>query len=277
MSLRIEWVEWLASGRRMRGYAARPARARTPLPAVIVIQEIWGVDDHIRDVTERIAKAGYLAVAPDLYAVDGKRPDPFQEERIEEAKAFFDTLPPGSWGDPAAREEALNRLDEPSRSRIAETLQALFGALARDTEKHVDTLKGLTAFLGDFEPCRGRPVASVGFCMGGALSALLACREPKLAGAVMFYGRLPGEEEVQNLQCPLLGFFAEEDPAITGGVPAFGDLMRRQGKQWESHVYKGAKHAFFNDTRSVYDVEASADAWVRTLGFFHKVLRRGEG
>jgi carboxymethylenebutenolidase len=218
-----------------------------------------------------------LAVAPDLYAVNGRRPDPFQEERIQEAKAFFDTLPPGFWGDPAKREEALNRLAEPSRSRIAETLQELFGGLARDTEKHVDTLKGLVSFLGDFEPCRGRPVASVGFCMGGALSALLACREPKLAGAVIYYGRLPEEEEARNIQCPLLGIFAEEDPPITSGVPAFGALMQREGKQWESHVYKGAKHAFFNDTRAVYDVEASADAWVRTLEFFHKVLRRAEG
>ncbi|WP_027417189.1 dienelactone hydrolase family protein [Aneurinibacillus terranovensis] len=56
-------------------YTSRPANSGKPLPAVIVIQEIWGTDTHIPDLTDRFAKAEYLAVAPDLYTTNGKRPD----------------------------------------------------------------------------------------------------------------------------------------------------------------------------------------------------------
>ncbi|MDI3257484.1 MAG: dienelactone hydrolase family protein [Kyrpidia sp.] len=276
MSLHQEWIEWSAAGRRRRGYAVRLERAPLPLPTVIVIQEIWGVDGHIRDVTERFAKAGYYAVAPDLYAEDGRRPSEMSEERIEAAKGFLDALPPEAWGDPSKREEAVSRLPEPSRTEIAETLQALFGGIANNMGKYVEILKGLISYLGEFEASRGKPVASVGYCMGGALSALLAAGEPNLAGAVVYYGRLPGEDAAARIRCPMAGFFAELDPAITGQVPAFAGAMRRAGQSWTSQVYPGAKHAFFNDTRGAYDVEAAADAWVRTLAFFHRVLRGKE-
>lgn len=275
MSVRTEWVEWTHGGKRRRAYAARLSRAQLPLPAVIVVQEIWGVDDHIRDVTERFARAGYLAVAPDLYWENGGRPPVFEESRIEEVKAFLDTLAPAEWSVPERREAAADRLEEPARTRVKETLSALFAGPARDLEKHAATLQGLAAFLRDFEPCRGRPVASVGYCMGGALSALLACLEPDLAGAVVYYGRLPGEDRAREIRCPMLGFFAGEDPPITAMVPAFTEGMARMGKSWTYRIYEGAKHAFFNDTRSSYDVRASADAWARTLGFLRDVLYGG--
>ena len=66
-------AEWISYGNRS-GYLAVPERAALPLPAVVVIQEIWGVDEHIQDVTRRIAAAGYAALAPDLWAEHGERP-----------------------------------------------------------------------------------------------------------------------------------------------------------------------------------------------------------
>ena len=60
----------------LTGYLARPERAQGPLPGVLVIQEAWGVDAHIEDVTRRFAAAGYLALAPDLFSEGGKRPAP---------------------------------------------------------------------------------------------------------------------------------------------------------------------------------------------------------
>ena len=69
MALKTEWVRY---GSRS-GYFAMPERAATPLPAVVVIQEIWGVEEHIEDVTRRIAAAGYAALAPDIFSENGER------------------------------------------------------------------------------------------------------------------------------------------------------------------------------------------------------------
>ena len=68
MPTKTDWVQYDDQ----RGYLAWPERATAPLPAVLVIQEVWGVDAHIQDVTRRLASAGYAAFAPDLYEVNGQ-------------------------------------------------------------------------------------------------------------------------------------------------------------------------------------------------------------
>ena len=70
MGIKGEWIRYGEGS----GYLAYPARATLPLPGVIVIQEIGGVNDNIEDITRRIASAGYAALAPDLFAVNGERP-----------------------------------------------------------------------------------------------------------------------------------------------------------------------------------------------------------
>ncbi len=107
-----------------------PERAPTPLPGVLVIQEIGGVNGHIEDVTRRIAAAGYAALAPDLYAVDGKRPEALTKERFAEAFGFAARLPPGTMFNPAAREAALAKLGEAERRLISETFSQMFSFAA---------------------------------------------------------------------------------------------------------------------------------------------------
>ncbi len=104
--------------------------------------------------------------------------------------------------------------------------------------------------------------------MGGGLSAQLAASDAGLAAAVCFYGMPPGREEAERISCPLLGLYGSEDERITGQVPAFLETMRDLGKPFEQHIYDGAPHAFFNDTRPSYRVAAARDAWARTLAFF---------
>ncbi|NGQ95611.1 dienelactone hydrolase family protein [Brevibacillus sp. SYP-B805] len=272
MTLRTEWKQFESGGTTYRLYAARLERAKTPLPVVMVIQEIWGTDAHILDVAERFAKAGYLAVAPDLYAVNGERPDSLKEERIEQIKAFLNTLPPSSWHDAAAREAALEKQPAQVRDQIRETFAELFGGLTRLPEK-LEILKAVMRFLSEDEESRGQKIASVGYCMGGALSVMLASAEPRLAGAVVYYGNLPAKEQVAAIQCPVAGFFGGLDERITSQVAGFAAAMEAAGKTFTSHIYEGAHHAFFNDTRPAYHVEASRDAWQKTLSFFHEVLR----
>ncbi|WCK56584.1 dienelactone hydrolase family protein [Aneurinibacillus sp. Ricciae_BoGa-3] len=271
MSIHTEWVQFSEQEHDYKLYTSRPAHAKTPLPVVLVIQEIWGTDDHILELTDRFAKAGYLAVTPDLYAVNGERPSVFAENRIEQVKAFLDTVPPTVWSDPAARDAEMDKLPAGKREDVKATFAELFGGLAR-MPKHLETLKAAVHFLKDYEYSKGQKVASVGYCMGGALSALLASAEPELAGAVIYYGNLPGKEQIETIQCPVTGFFGGWDKRITSQVPGFSQLMAEAGKSFTSEIYEGAHHAFFNDSRASYHVEAARDAWVKTLSFFKKVL-----
>jgi hypothetical protein len=104
-------TDWVCHDGRL-GYLAWPERAATPLPAVLVIQEIWGVDTHIQDVTVRLASAGYAAFALDLYATNGRRPESMTVERIAEVQAFTNTLPRTAWANPAERDAELAKLPE---------------------------------------------------------------------------------------------------------------------------------------------------------------------
>jgi carboxymethylenebutenolidase len=79
---------------------------------------------------------------------------------------------------------------------------------------------------------------------------------------------------VKALACPLVGFYGGADPRITDQVPAMAAAVESAGGSFEHHVYDGAPHAFFNDTRPSYRVEAARDAWARLLGFFNRHLAR---
>jgi carboxymethylenebutenolidase len=98
------WVSFPVDGTAAHGYLARPAAATAPLPAVIVIQEIWGVDAHVQDLVQRFATAGYVALAPDLYsriesnvALDEQQADSLQQafgymQRLDFAQAVDDAI-----------------------------------------------------------------------------------------------------------------------------------------------------------------------------------------
>jgi carboxymethylenebutenolidase len=112
----------------------------------------------------------------------------------------------------------------------------------------------------------------VGFCMGGQLAMLAATTNPgELAAAVNFYGIHPMiKPEFSRLGCPLLGLFGENDASVNPQVVAgLVEAIRSAGKSVEHHIYPGAGHAFFNDTRpEAYSEAAATDAWQRTLRFF---------
>lgn len=272
MAVKTEWVRY---GTRS-GYFAIPERAAAPLPGIVVISEIWGVEDHIEDVTRRVAAAGYAALAPDLFAENGNRLPALTRERIAGMQAFMSRLPPGAWGDTAARDATLAALPAEERGRVQETHAALFGMSPERRESLVGALRDAVHYLGHERPeTVEQPVACVGFCMGGGLSALLACEEPELAGAAVFYGATPAPEKLARVSCPLIAFYGETDARVNAGVPAFEEGMKRAGRFFERYVYEGAGHSFFNDTRGSYEVKATRDSWARLLGFFSRVLGPG--
>jgi carboxymethylenebutenolidase len=276
MDLVSEWIDYKSPAGAVAAYLARPLAADGPVPAVLVIQEVWGVDGHIVDLVERVASAGYLAMAPDLYSAGGGRPAVLEVVRVERAKAFLNTIPTGQWmavlGDEAKRAEALAALPGEEAREVGATLAGLFGGAGGDTARHLQVLRAAVGHARAHPDCAGRAVGSVGFCLGGGLSALLACEEPELGGAVIFYGGSPDAKKVASIRCPVRGFYGRDDPRIVSGLPAFDAALRAAGVDCELRIYPDTGHAFFNDTRPSYRPEAARDAWGRMLAFFADAL-----
>jgi carboxymethylenebutenolidase len=275
MTIKNEWVRYGDHS----GYLAWPESAKRPLPAVIVIQEVYGVDSHIQDVTRRFAGAGYAALAPDLYAKAGVRPPSLSQERIQETQTFIRHLPPGAWLDQKIRETELLKLPEPQQSNNRETFDTLFAGMGTGGirfDQYIAPLKASVRYLRhECAVSSGQKVGCVGFCMGGGLSALLACHDEDLSGAVMFYGTSPPADLVSAIPCLVLGFYGSLDTRVNATLPGFIEAMKNAGRQFEHHLYEGAGHGFFNDSRLSYNADAARGAFVRTLAFFEQTLVSG--
>src|SRR5437667_2469388 len=133
---------------------------------------------------------------------------------MTEALGFVNDGSPTVVSDAAAREAALAQRPEAERARIGESLAGAFSPARRPAQLAI--IEAAVRFLrDDCEQTRGRKIASVGFCLGGALSALLACRDPELGGAVIFYGDAPAADEIPKIACPVLGLYGARDQHIT--------------------------------------------------------------
>ena len=223
-----EMIEFPSNGSTDIGYLAVPEAGEGP--GLIVIQEWWGLVDHIRDVCDRLAAAGFVALAPDLYhGVTVAEPD-------EAGKAMM----------------AL-RMDQ----------------AARDMSGAVDEVVRRSG--------RDR-IGVIGFCMGGGLALVLSTQRPDAVAAVVAcYGVIPwpdAQPDYSKLSAAMLGHYASEDDFFTPeAAEALGEQLRPLGKEADIIVYPGTDHAFFNDTRpEVYNAEAAALVWERSLAFFRSHL-----
>ena len=138
-----------------------------------------------------------------------------------------------------------------------------------DRDRAVKELNGAVAYLKG-QPSSSGKVGIIGYCMGGGLSILTACKSRDLDACVVYYGGIPDPiEQVQEIACPVLGIYAEQDERVNATLDALKEAMQRYGKRFQMHMYPGTHHAFFNDTRpEIHAPEASKDAWEKTLAFF---------
>ncbi len=219
-------------------------------PGVIVIHEVWGLNDHTKDVANRLKDEGYCVLAPDLISHTGVH-EKIDNNLLKEAQ------------DPATRDEAQKKL----RAAMAPIQSKEFG------EETVAKLKICFDFLMAQSNCDGN-IAVMGFCFGGTYSFALAAAEKDLKAAAVFYGHAPDPlDKVQTIHCPVMGFYGEQDANLVNGLPDLDKAMKQYGINFEYKVYPNTGHAFFNDTNPArYNKEAEEDSWQKVLAFFAKNL-----
>ena len=116
-------------------------------------------------------------------------------------------------------------------------------------------------------------VGTTGFCFGGGVALQIATRFPDLGAAAPFYGNQPTAAEAARIKAPLLLHYAENDPRINNGWPAFEAALKANGLRHEMHLYPNTGHGFHNDTTPRYVEPAAKLAWSRTLAFFRENLK----
>lgn len=211
----------------VRGYLVKPTKSADKHPAVVVVHENRGLNPYIEDVARRLAKAGFIALAPDgLSSVGGY---------------------PGN--------------DDQGRELQQQV----------DPEKLMNDFFAAIEFMHSYEGGTGK-VGITGFCYGGGVSNAAAVAYPELAAAVPFYGRQADPADVPRIQAPLLLHFAENDPGVNSGWPAYEAALKEHSKTYEAYFYPGTNHGFHNDSTPRYDTDAAALAWSRTLEWFKRYL-----
>lgn len=147
----------------------------------------------------------------------------------------------------------------------------------RALQRELDRNTLLEDFVAAFRHLRADPevtdkVGVVGFCFGGWVSNMMATRLPELAAAVPFYGGQPPIDQVEKIRAPLLLQYAENDPRVNAGWPAYEEALQGLGIGYSMHLYPDVGHGFHNDTTPRFDPEAAALAWSRTVEFFRRHL-----
>jgi carboxymethylenebutenolidase len=217
-----EWIEVKVGERTLRTFAVFP-EVKAKVQAVIVIHENRGLNDWARSVADRLAEAGYVALAPDL--LSGAEPSGASPNK-RGTEAFAST-------DEATK--AISTLD-PART--------------------IASLDALVAHARTLPACNGK-VSVSGFCWGGARSFEYATHAKDLVAAYVFYGSPPSDEAaLARIACPVYGFYGENDARITAGVEATALAMEKAGKTFDFVIYPGAGHGFL---RSGEASDASAE------------------
>lgn len=226
-------VEFAGPGGRMLGYLVQPRGLTEAQPAVIVIHENRGLVEHIRDVTRRAARAGFVALGVDLLSRQGGT---------------------AQFTEPTQQTAAYNR------TTVFERRSDLIAAL--------DYLKGL-----DGRVIHDRIAAVGFCAGGANVWELIANVEEIAAAAPFYGAPPATEAEIARIKTPILAMYAERDRNLTARMAPVMTTLLAQQKVFGFNVYEGVGHAFHNDTGAAYSAAAACDAWQKTMTFFNKFLR----
>ncbi len=226
-----------AKDREIPGYRAMPAKGTT-FPVVVVIQEIFGVHEHIRDVCRRLAKLGYLAVAPELYVRQG------DVSKMTEIKQILDTV-------------VAKVPDAQIMSDIDATV-----AWAKKTGKGDSARLGITGFCWGgrivWLYCAHNPNVKAGVAWYGRLTGQTGDLQPSYPLDV-----------AATIKPPVLGLYGGADQGIPlESVEKMRAALKATGNKSEIVVYPDAPHAFHADYRPSYRKEPAEDGWKRMQAWF---------
>jgi len=230
-----EWVTVKHDGRAVQTFVVYPD-SKDKTPVVLVIHEIFGLTDWAEEVSDEVAAAGYIAVAPDL--LSGMAPNGGRSSDLTQDKAI----------------EAVSHLD-------ADQITADLNAAADYALKL---------------PAANGKLYVAGFCWGGGQSFRFATNRPDLAAAFVFYGPPPAKDAMARIKAPVYGFYGGSDARIDATIPDATAEMKDAGKTYEPVVYEGAGHGFMRagEAPDASDANRKArdQAWERWKG----LLSRGQ-
>ncbi|MBH8552209.1 dienelactone hydrolase family protein [Nostocaceae cyanobacterium CENA357] len=230
-------------GLQIAAYLAQPKESGS-YPGVVVLQEIFGVNVHIREVTERIAKQGYVAIAP----------------------ALFQRQAPGFETGYTPEDVEISR---------GYAMQTQASELLSDIQAAIDYLKSLPEVKKDGFGC-------IGFCFGGHV-AYLAATLPDVKATASFYGAgiatrtfgggAPTVTRTPEIKGTVYAFFGMEDASIPSEqVDEIAAELEKYQIPHRVFRYDGADHGFFCDHRASYNPKAAADAWEQVKQLFGQLI-----
>jgi carboxymethylenebutenolidase len=223
-------------------YEARPAMGKDH-PIVLVISEIWGVHEYIRDCTRRLAKAGFYAIAPELFAREG-----------------------GVGQIPNVQDVLKIVLAQKREQTLGDLKAAVDWAKSRPGVK--STAVGVTGW------CWGGSTTIQVAATNPDMKAAVAWYGPPARPYQGAGGPVTGFDLAKDIKIPFLGLSGEADKGPTPeDARKFGEMVRAHNPNVEIVVYPGAGHGFHADYRPSYNKAAADDAWNRCLAWFNKYLK----
>ena len=215
-----EWVTIKNGDRNIKAFVVYP-ESKGKTPVVLVIHEIFGMTDWVRDTADQLAAAGYIAIAPDLLSGTGPNGgDSTSYASVDDARAAVGKLPPDQ--------------------------------VTADLNATADYAKKLPAANGK--------LAVAGFCWGGGQSFRFATNRPDLKAAFVFYGPPPAEG-LDRIKAPVYGFYGGNDARINATIPKAQEDMKAAGKTYDPVTYEGAGHGFMRAGEAPDANEANKKAY----------------
>jgi carboxymethylenebutenolidase len=224
-----------SGGTPIRTWIVYPER-KDKAGVVVIIHEIYGLSDWIRGVADKLAREGFIAVAPDLISGLG---------------------PNGGGSDSV-----------PSRDDVVKLVRAL---TPDDATARVNAVRDYAIHL----PSANGKSATLGFCWGGGQSFSYAAKQPALNAAVVYYGTSPEAADLARIKAPVLGLYGGDDARVGATVGPAEAEMKKLGKTYEVHSYDGAGHGFLRaqEDRAGANLKATQSAWPRTVAFLRENLK----
>lgn len=201
----LEWVTVKHGNREVKCFIAFP-EVKEKATAVVVIHEIFGLTDWVRGVTDQLAEAGYIAIAPDL--LSGTAPGGGGTAELgggDGVRKAISSLPP---------------------------------------DQITADLNAVVEYVGALPAANGK-VTVGGFCWGGTQSFRFATNNKRILAAFPFYGSGPeGAADIARIGCPVYGFYGGNDARVNATIPKSEELMKQAGKKYLPVTYEGAGHGF---------------------------------